>query len=282
MTTTTETLLLSTGATLNYTTTIPTSETKPQTLIFLHFWGGSSATFQTVIQPLSCQYRCISVSFRGWGSSKAPASEIDDPDAYSMSALASDVHALISALSISSYILIGHSMGGKVAQLLGGSNLSGLLGLILVAPAPATPFAMPDEVKAQQLIAYASPDIARFVATNVLTSSESNLSHEVVNRLVDDMVRGSTGAKTAWPNYGLLEDVSDAAKKITVPVLVVGATEDHVEPVDRLKEIVLPILQEGGAKVQMIVLEGSGHLIPVEKPGKLTEIIGRFVKEIQT
>jgi pimeloyl-ACP methyl ester carboxylesterase len=110
-------------------------------LVFLHYWGGSSRTWHKVIAALPKTYLTFAIDHRGWGESDAPAS------AYGLADLADDAQGVIEALELKQYILIGHSMGGKVAQLVGSRRPDGLVGLVLVAPSPPQPMAMPPEVR---------------------------------------------------------------------------------------------------------------------------------------
>ena len=80
-------------------------------LVFLHYWGGSSRTWRHVIAALPKSYRTIAIDHRGWGKSDAPTT------GYALSDLADDAQGVVDALNLKRYILIGHSMGGKVAQL---------------------------------------------------------------------------------------------------------------------------------------------------------------------
>jgi pimeloyl-ACP methyl ester carboxylesterase len=82
-------------------------------LVFLHYWGGSSRTWRAVVDALPTRYRIIAPDLRGWGASAAP-----DTDAYTLADFAADVEQLLTTLEVRQYILIGHSMGGKIAQLL--------------------------------------------------------------------------------------------------------------------------------------------------------------------
>ena len=41
-------------------------------LLFLHYWGGSSRTWDGVVGELSSQCRTIATDHRGWGDSDAP------------------------------------------------------------------------------------------------------------------------------------------------------------------------------------------------------------------
>jgi len=247
------------------------SGTIDPTLIFLHFWGGSSCTFAQVTSILSPYYRCIAVDFRGWGASTGP----QNPDRYRIQDLAQDIEALILELDIKDVILVGHSMGGKVAQLIAGrGRVKELKGVVLIAPAPPTPLELPSDMKEQQLVAYSSPQSAEFVIRNVLSSSK--LDKKLVSMLVGDMMRGNDFAKAAWPAYGMAEDILTEAKKIDIPVLVIAAQEDRVETIEKLQKEVMKYVKTA----EMVVVEASGHLLPVEAPVEVSRLVREFVERI--
>ena len=79
-------------------------------LVFLHYWGGSCRTWRHVTTALAASYHTIAVDHRGWGESDAPEA------GYALGDLADDAEGVIRALDLRRYIVVGHSMGGKVAQ----------------------------------------------------------------------------------------------------------------------------------------------------------------------
>jgi 3-oxoadipate enol-lactonase len=240
-------------------------------LIFLHFWGGSSRTFTNTISHLSSHFQCIAVDFPGWGFSTGPQS----PEAYSISDLATYIEVLIPKLDVKDYVLVGHSMGGKVSQLIAGRNrIPGLKGMVLIAPAPPTSLELPQDMKEQQLSAYSNHQSAEFVVRNVLSSSD--VPDEEVSALVEDMLKGNEFATKAWPAYAMAEDILAEASKITIPVLIVCGELDKVETIERSKVEVLGNIP--GA--EMVVVEGSGHLLPVENPEQLAHHLERFVGRV--
>jgi len=100
-------------------------------LIFLHYWGGSSRSWQDVIDRLGGTPRTIALDQRGWGDSIATDGR------YDLVAMADDVETVARTLMLKRYVLVGHSMGGKVAQVVATRRPGGLVGLVLVAPRPA-------------------------------------------------------------------------------------------------------------------------------------------------
>ncbi|KAK3358210.1 Alpha/Beta hydrolase protein [Lasiosphaeria hispida] len=253
----------------NGPTTPSTSALTLPTIIFLHFWGGSSLTWSLVNPLTSASYPTVALDFRGWGDSTGP----DAKDAYSISLLADDVEATIAALKIRSAVLVGLSMGAKVAQLIAARGKAPLRGLVLVSPAPVIPLILPEDMREQQLHAYDNEDSARFVATNVLTASYRE--RDLPEFVVEDMLRGNRWARQAWPAYGIGEDVSEGVGGISVPVLVIAAEKDVVEPVERVQTEVCARIQ--GSK--LVVLSGSGHLSPLDKPEDIAECLLRFLGE---
>ena len=242
-----------------------------RTLVFLHFWGGSSSTWSDVNEALSLNYTTVAIDLRGWGGSTGPAKD----DAYSIFHLANDVEAVVKSLELTNFILVGLSMGAKVAQLVAGrGRLDGLKGLILVSPAPPTPMELPEEMREQQIHAYDNASSAEFVAKNVLTVSSP--SESTVQSLVRDMLRGNEWARAAWPSYAMAEDVSHVTHNIKLPVLVVAAKKDVVEPLDRVQKEVCGRIQSA----QLVVLENSGHLSPIDDPLKLANHIDRFAENL--
>jgi len=163
-------------------------------------------------------------------------------------------------------------MGGKVAQLLASRRLSGLKGLVLVAPAPAGPLILPSEMKEQQMKAYDNPEVAAFVVREVM--SAGGLEEDDVKMLVEDTQLGNEWAKMAWPVYGMLEDYSAGLGNIDVSVRIVVGELDKLEPAERVRAQVLEKIKGKGAS--MVVIEGSGHMLPLEQPERLAEEIGAF------
>ncbi|KAF5265202.1 hypothetical protein FOXYS1_4009 [Fusarium oxysporum] len=234
------------------------------TIVFLHFWGGSSRTWSPVNHLIAHTFPTARIDFRGWGSSTGPADETE----YSILRLAQDVENVITRLNLQKYIIVGHSMGAKVAQAIAGRNLvNGLAGLVLLCPAPPTPLMLPKEMRDQQISAYDNEQNAEFVVRNVLTAK--SLPDGIIERIVEDMIKGSPSATAAWPRYAMNENILELAKKISVPTVIIAGGKDQVEPVTRIKAEVsgnIPF-------VKFLVLEEVGHLALLEAPEKVAEII---------
>ncbi|KAI0448491.1 alpha/beta-hydrolase [Xylaria acuta] len=259
--------------TLHYETIGQPSSSLPS-LVFHHYYGGSPATYKHVLsQPGLESFHKVLYHARGW----SPSTGAHEPGAYGITALSSDLSTIISETGLASqgagYILVGHSMGGKVAQYHAATNTSpSLKGLVLIAPAPLGGLDFPPDVKAQQQAAYQSADGVRFALENVLTARPGALDEGTINQCIEDSMRGNEAATAAWPDYVSSEDYGGMEEKIKVPVLVLRGDKDFER--DMVGQL--------GAKLGWIhkMVEDCGHLIPLEKPECVAEEILRFTETL--
>ena len=194
---------------------------------------------------------------------------------HSITALADEAEELVSALGLKSYILVGHSMGGKVAQLLASRQPVGLKALILVAPATPTPTIFTPEAREQQTHAY---DSRETILQSIGFLSAKKMSVEILEQVIEDNLSGTSLAKIAWPQEAILEDISNEVRKILVPTLVLAGQLDHLDSITQhQREIVERI---PNARLQVIT--GSGHLIPIDEPEQLAQAIETFATRFST
>lgn len=233
-------------------------------LVFLHYWGGSSRTWRHVIDALEPDFRTIAIDQRGWGQSEAPATN------YALADLAADASGVIEALGLRRYILVGHSMGGKVAQLVASCRPSGIAGLVLVAPSPPSPLALTDEVRHGMVKAYATRETILETVAQVLTARQLQLQD--LELVVADGLLGAAPAIAAWPLSASQEDITAQAAMIDVPTMVIAGAEDRVDPPDVLRRELLPHIPQA----QFHLLPGVGHLSPLEAPRDIANLIRTF------
>jgi pimeloyl-ACP methyl ester carboxylesterase len=230
-------------------------------LVFLHYWGGSTRTWRHVIAELAPSHRTIAIDHRGWGQSDSPAT------GYGLADLAEDAQGVIDALGLERYILVGHSMGGKVAQLIASRRPKGLAGLVLVAPSPPSPMKVPLDVRQAMVEAYATRE--SIIATVAQVLAANALSPDDLETVVSDSLRGSTPAKTAWPLVVSQEDITQQIDAIGVPTIVVVGELDRVDSVDTIRREVMPLIPHA----VLHVLPGTGHLSMLESPQRLAKIL---------
>ncbi|KAF2801290.1 alpha/beta-hydrolase [Mytilinidion resinicola] len=285
---------ISPSITLHTLVSTPAQPSSRPSLLLLHFWGGSHHTYHPSISLLQDHYQIIAPSLRGWGMSSAPV----DVTAYRIVDYVADIVALLLhlntqqlALSANGVIVVGHSMGGKLAQvLLNNVEVASLVrGLILIAPAPAGSFALSENMRAQQIHAYDSVESASFVVENVLLGEAENVTEATRVDLAKGMVAGSPGARAAWPEYGMAEDYERAVvgsveryqrEQGVLKVLIIAGELDRVEEPGNVESRVAVVLRNSGADVKIEQIAGVGHLIPLEAPESMAAAVTAFVESL--
>jgi pimeloyl-ACP methyl ester carboxylesterase len=234
------------------------------TLVFLHYWGGSARTWDLVADRLAGR-DMLTVDFRGWSRSS------DLPGPYTLRRLADDTLAVIADAGVTDYVLVGHSMGGKVTQLIAATRPAGLRGVVLVGSGPAKPAAeITPEYQEGLSHAYDSDESVAGARDTVLTATE--LPEPVKAQIAADSRAGTDAARTEWPLHGIAEDITEHTRMISVPALVVAGENDRVEPVDVLVNNLVPYL----SAADFLVIPDTGHLIPLEAPAALADAITAF------
>lgn len=236
-------------------------EANPPALIFLHYFGGSSRSWAEVIARLAPRYGCHALDLRGFGGSDAHARK-----GYSVDDYADDVAASISELNVESHVLIGHSMGGKIALALAARRPANLRALVLLAPSPPTPEPIPEAERKRLLHAHGD----RLAAEETLGKITARpLPAPVFERCVEDQLRCSPQAWRAWLEGGSREDISIEVTRIDVPVLVVAGEKDEPLTADLLRHEVVRRI----AGARLVTLPDVAHLLPLETPTAVAELI---------
>jgi len=83
-------------------------EDAPETLVFLHGWGGSRELWRHTLETLP-QFRCLALDLPGTGDTPLP------PGVCTMPQMAAWVSETCAALGLTRITLVGHSLGGNLA-----------------------------------------------------------------------------------------------------------------------------------------------------------------------
>ena len=238
----------------------------PVAIVFLHYFGGSGRAWAQVAALLGERWHCVMPDLRGFGESDALPSRFNTADA------AGDVLDVIQALGLRQYMLVGHSMGGKIALAMAAQQPVGLTHLVLLAPSPPTPEPIKSADRAQMLSS--QHDRAAAEKTTRLSCAQV-LPKALFNQAVADRLRTSPGAWRWWLEQGSREDISHALPTIGVPCQVlVGALDSNIPP-PLVQTEVMPHLLAG----KLRIVPQAGHLLPLEVPQTVAQAIRDFASE---
>lgn len=229
-------------------------------LVFLHYFAGSSRAWDAVVDQMRGTHRCVAPDLRGFGESSAPAS------GYTVRYYADDVEDLIGSLGLDSYVLVGHSMGGKFAMALAARRPVGLRALVLVDPSPPTPEPMSKSDRDHLLTSHG--DRSAMVAL-IQKITVRRLPDVVFDTAVDDNLRSSSAAWCAWLERGSREGIAALMLNIGVPTLVIRGAQDPVMHHGMLEHEVVGRIKDA----RMIEIPDAGHLTPLEAPREVSALI---------
>lgn len=236
----------------------------PRTLVFLHYFGGSALEWQLVINEFAGHYRCVAVDLRGHGDSDAP------PTGYAVADMADDIAQLLTTMTVENFVLIGHSLGGKVALELASRQPVGLQSLVLVSPSPPKPEPISDADRKDMLETHGQRAAAEKTLAKITAKPLSEMAKE---QIIADNLRTSKAAWDAWLTLGSKEDISDRMRTIQVPVAIVVGTADKAIAPDVQPELTLPYLQNA----TFDTIDAAGHLLPWETPDELVLFIRQHI-----
>ena len=226
--------------------------------VLLHYFGGSALSWQLLVQALGGG--CVAPDLRGFGA--APPSGAMRVEDY-----VDDVAALLP----DSCVLVGHSMGGKVALALAARRPPGLRGLVLVAPSPPGPEPMDDAARTKLRAAWGDPAAAREVAHGI----SRHRGGPAFDRIMADHLRASREGWTAWLDEGCQEDLRALAGQVRAPVLVVAGADDAALGPEVQARETLPLLPSA----VMQTVTDSRHLVPLDQPDALTAVMQAWAAE---
>lgn len=225
------------------------------TFVALHYWAGSGRAFEQLRPALPAHTQLLAPDLPGFGAQGVPPA-FD----YSVAAYADWLATYIRRNNLSTYTLLGHSMGGKIALALAARQPAGLRSLVLLAPSPPTPEPMSATARAAARAAYGQPEQA---ARTFAKITNLPLPEALREQVIADNLRSSQAAWNAWLNHGSREDISALMPRLDVPCqLLVGEHDRAISSVMQ-RQATLPLLPPGTA---LRLVPGAGHLLPLEAP----------------
>ena len=238
-------------------------------LVFLHGIGGNRHSFDVELASFadSAEWRAIAWDMPGYGSS-APALPM------TFATLCDSLVALLDHLGVDRAVVVGHSMGGMVAQELVARRADRVAALALVATSPA--FGTPGgewqrEFLRQRLApldAGKTPaDIAPALVRGMFGDDPDP---RAIARAVDCMAAVPVATYRAALHCLVGFDRREDLGKIRCPTLVLAAERDRVAAPSLMERMAAAI---PGARYAC--LPGVGHLANMERP----ELFGRALRE---
>ncbi|MFH1537619.1 MAG: alpha/beta hydrolase [bacterium] len=231
-------------------------------LLLVHGAGGGAALWSELMGRLPGELKVAALDLSGHGGSPDKENYME-PDTY-----VGDVQAAISALGGGPPVICGHSMGGAVAMLTALRHPESVSALVL-AGTGARLRVLP------AIFGQLKADFPAAVGSMCDFSFPQESQGERAKLLTETMLK--TGRETAIRDFTLCDnfDIMAEAGKIDHPTLVVCGERDMMTPPKYSKW-----LHENIPNTNLHIIPGCGHMLMMEVPGELANLIGEFLKSL--
>ncbi|MCA1056793.1 2-succinyl-6-hydroxy-2,4-cyclohexadiene-1-carboxylate synthase [Rossellomorea aquimaris] len=252
-------------------------------LVFLHGFTGDSRTWDNITDQLKNHFQCISIDLIGHGRSASPT----DVQRYSMDAVSRDIECLLRTLDIKEAVLIGYSMGGRLALHFANLYPGYVRLLILESASPGLKTKEEQDARRKSDHALADKILQEGIESFVdfwegipLFSTQKRLPLGVQEEIrhqrlmqspvgLSNSLKGmGTGAQPSW---------WDELRDLSFPVVLM---------VGELDQKFVTIAEEMGKSIpkgEIIPFFDKGHAIHVEDPRKfgtiIEDVLFNYIKE---
>jgi pimeloyl-ACP methyl ester carboxylesterase len=232
------------------------------TLVFLHCWACNRHFWKNQVDAFAPHYRVVTIDLAGHGESGKNRKQ------WSTVGLAQDVVAVANDLHLQRMILVGHSMGGAVS-LEAARELHGrVLGVVLVDSI--------NDVNNRRSVAAAEADAGRLrsnfkgyfsdLSAIFTKTSDPAIRHWVEEQAMNADPDATIGLKLDTPNI----DPKKLFASAGVPIRGIDAVPPLLEKTNFVEN-------RKYADYDAILVNDSGHFIPLEQPEEFNLDLSRWI-----
>ncbi len=247
-------------------------------LVMLHGIGSNAGTFERLCDRLPEDWTLLSWNAPGYGGS-APL-PMERPVAADY---ADRLAALVDALALPGFALLGHSLGTLFAADFAARHPQRVTRLVLMSCAQGYGMAAGDELPEKAAARLRS--LERLGPQAFAEERAPNLLHNPATR--PDLAADAVAAMAAIDPAGYAQAVhalaagnlAAAATRIKAPTLVVVGTGDRITPPEQSRRMHEALVSNGReAAAEYLEIDAAGHLVHQEKPGPVGAEITRFLR----
>jgi pimeloyl-ACP methyl ester carboxylesterase len=235
---------------------------KQTTVLFVHGWQADRSVWDDVIAELGPAVRAVAVDLAGSGASTG------EPGPYDLERFAADLRRVATSFG-DAPVVVGHSMGAKVALRFAMEDPELIRALVLIAPVPAGPAGFSDAGRAYLRATSGNAVRARAWLSKTI---ETPANDATLDRLCAIAAKGLPGAVLQSLESWMDADLADAARGVRVPTLVIAAENDAPEKARTRVADLIP-----GA--QYAVLPDAAHYCIIERPAEVANVMREFLSE---
>ena len=220
-------------------------------IVLLHGWGQNIAMMKPIGDRLQKNHRITILDFPGFGESEEPKMALTVYDYCEI------LEELLKKLKVKKPVIMGHSFGGRIAIIYASRNE---VEKVVLFGSPCIRKEVKPSLKLRMLKSLKKiPGINKLegFAKNHMGSRDYKNASEIMKKILVNVVN---------------EDLSECAKKINVPTLLIWGDRDTEAPVEDAKELE-KIIPDAG----LIVLPNSTHYAYLENLPQVINILNNFL-----
>jgi pimeloyl-ACP methyl ester carboxylesterase len=228
------------------------------------------------VPEFSRDHRVVIIDYRGTGLSGKPSAK------YSTEMFANDAAAVLDHLGLEGAVVCGHSMGGRVAQLLALNHPRKVSKLILASSGAAHPEERGIPLRiAKEMVEWGYEKYVRdhtiivgwteVYARNHMNLIEKYLQVRMANLCPVEFYFRHVLARQEHDTSGRLKDIN-------VPTLILVGDDDHFVVSDMSHRAGADLLVQGIPNAKLVVLPGERHSYFFTEPEKAHRLIREFLE----
>ena len=242
-------------------------------ILFIHGFFSDTTVWEGIINNLKDKYRCISLDLLGFGNSSRLEIEyrVDSQVAFSKK--------FMETLGITSFFVVGHSLGSWIASRLELAASQSVLGLVLLAPAGVGEYLEPYRVLIP--FSWKTPVIdwlIRLVAPLMKLLGNEKLVQEI--RFIREKFLYDPVFQV-WIQRAFRLEISDEliyddAKNIHSPTFIICGESDEMIPVEFGEH-----LEANISEAKLHIIPGADHQLPSKYFQILSDLTLDFVSGVE-
>jgi pimeloyl-ACP methyl ester carboxylesterase len=233
-----------------------TGENLEPTLLFIHGAGGSHKLWEYQLKFFE---NAIAVDLAGHDVG-AGRSTIDE--------YVEEVKRFCDENSLRNIVMIGHSMGGGIAQKFALDYQEYLQAIVLVCTGAKLRVAPNIFAATKENHAQAIELITEFAFSNKAPNKIRKRAAEEMMKISPEVIYSDFEACDKF-------DVMNRLKEIKLPTLIICGLEDQVTPVKYSE-----YLKNNIPNSRLEIIANAGHMVMLERPEELNERLEKFIKEL--
>ncbi len=247
----------------------------PMPVVLLHGIGSNARSFEPLMASLDGSYPTLAWDAPGYGESQPLAVEWPDASDY-----AAALNRLLAHLGIARCVLVGHSLGNLIAARCALEAPARIASLVLICPAigyrarKGAPLPPQVAARIEELDRLGPEKFAAKRAWGLLrdTSPQPDVLRAVEAAMAAVRRPGYDQAARLLAGGRLIDD----AENITLPALVISASEDRITPPES-GHFVYAALQRSSQRPAFRMIAKAGHAVCQEQPAEIARVITEFV-----